>query len=79
MLTTEKEAKTKACRELRVHSADGKIGINAFAKQDKSGIEIVPLGHCIASKCMGWRWYDQMSLKRSDRRGYCGYAGEAKI
>lgn len=84
MLVTEKQAKTKACLEFRVHSAGeiAGIGINAYAKQDKSGREIVPFTHCIGSKCMAWRWHDPEGFSAKEitgRRGYCGKAGVAKL
>ena len=82
MLVTEKKAAEIACMEARVHSADGKIGINAYAGHAVGkGLVIQPLMMCLGSKCMAWRWAEHETTvtgkKKPDRRGYCGNAGRA--
>jgi hypothetical protein len=74
---TENEAKTKWCPYSRVlitldigNGLSSAIG-NANRQQDK------PLGMCLGSECMAWRWNRDVSAlgALNTRPGFCGLAG----
>jgi hypothetical protein len=75
MLTTEEEAKTKWCPEVRTGLVAG-MAVNYHIGGTMGGPhagEVHEETRCVASGCMMWRWYD--SAGRAPRRGFCGKAG----
>lgn len=87
---TEEEAKAKWCPFGRVVGTAGgypPIGQPVFNRAQEQGeVSAVPVGPCIASACMAWRWDGthvndpddpKGDLVWSDRSyGHCGLAGE---
>ena len=86
MLLTEEEAKTKWCPAARV--SDAGLG-NRYTMVDDltSGMAFA---HCIASRCMWWRWGVDETRDRHrkpdgtveeyrHKAGYCGIAGKPDL
>lgn len=77
---TEQEAKNKWCPMARMASP---VSAHNRTADDE------PEGRCVASKCMMWRWDDNVALSRDGKMyirssserggtspgGYCGLAG----
>ena len=76
---TEEEAKTKWCPFVRLHGGD--MSFNRYGAG-----ETPPMGLCIGSACMAWRWvvdeignprvFATQTLGEEVRLGSCGLAGK---
>lgn len=75
MLTTEEEAKTKWCPEVRTGLTAG-MAVNHHINGD-----VDEETRCIGSSCMMWRWLQVLAgdgmnvVDDPKRRGFCGKAG----
>mgnify|MGYP000181417732 CR=1 FL=1 len=67
---TEDEAKTKWCPHVRVET--GHIEGPAVNRSDSDW----PMGRCIGSACMAWRWDAEKCRQGQINHGYCGLAGK---
>ena len=84
---TEDEAKQKWCPFARQASQFREGAPDAMVVANRSEKDF-PLGNCIASECMAWRWDSRVAKLEphpdgdmclrwdSEPRGYCGLAGK---
>ena len=56
MLVTENEAKGMWCPACRIHG-----GNNLTPATDIKPGAFVPMGSCVSSLCMWWRWFDTLN------------------
>ncbi len=67
---TEDEARTRWCPFARAWSGPGApVALNRVDDQGHTGC------HCLASRCMAWRWHISGYHGRLNS-GYCGLAGK---
>lgn len=71
---TEEQAREKWCPHVRISASDGPCEGNHAAN---IGADLNPLGRCIASDCMAWRW-DDAGEHVPVPHGFCGLATEPK-
>jgi len=71
---TEDQAKQRWCPYVRlVTSIDLPYGGSSAISSANRAQNDKPVGRCIGSDCMAWRWQRSEALDAS--RGYCGLAG----
>lgn len=80
---TEEEASKRWCPFVRqacpTRYTDGDVRVEVINRYDTGR----PLGNCLGSECMQWRWHkdeeDRVFRQRNDSpepmQGYCGLAG----
>ena len=68
-LVTERLARLKWCPfVMRLSVASAAVVINR-------DVDDRPIGRCIGSDCMAWRWQKEDRSRTEASQGYCGLAG----
>ena len=74
MLLIEEQARGKWCSEARVVKTNGAAELVSGNRDSNDQ----PMGFCIASDCMKWRWEGGI-YPDEDKRGFCGLGGLGNI
>ncbi len=71
MLLIEEQARGKWCSEARVVKTNGAAELVSGNRDSNDQ----PMGFCIASDCMMWRWDVSDAQLDGKAKGHCGLAG----